>query len=237
MIVRKEIIGWHSTPENSYFKHFAAQTTRRMPPKATVLDVGCGLKLHPHYSSIREGAGAFWGCDVDRQAGSNPALDSFVAGDFVRAPLPLSHFDFVIATYVLEHLENPIEFFQKARRALRSPGVFAFLTPNRRHPFCTCARLVERLGIKRLVHHAYGHTQDGSDRVNEYPAYYRANTISQITLLAQQSGFKSATFNLVAAEWQYYLPAGLRFVTRVYDKLIAERRQEGHLILVGFLGC
>ncbi len=236
MIIRKETVGWHSTPDDSYFKHFAAQTIRRMPPKAKVLDVGCGVRLHPDYSSIRERASAYWGCDVDPEAGTNPALDSFVAGDFVRAPLPLSHFDLIIATYVLEHLEDPSEFFQKARYALRSPGVFAFLTPNRRHPFCTCARVVERLGIKRLTHQAYGHTEDGSDRVNEYPAYYRANTVSQIALLAEQSGFKTATFNLVAAEWKYYFPYGLRFVTRIYDKLIAERREEGHLILVGFLG-
>ena len=140
-----------------------------------------------------------------------------------------------MATYVLEHLATPLDFFERARIVLREGGVFGFITPNARHPFCFFSRLVENLHLKSYAHRAYSCGGDGRFRVNDYPAYYRANTIDNIVRFAREAGFKSAYLTLFAAGWEYYFPYPLRFLAKSYDRLISNHRKEGDLILVGFL--
>jgi SAM-dependent methyltransferase len=235
MKLSQRTLGWGQVPDEDYFRFFTAEILTALPEGATVLDAGCGRSLHPAYVPLRQRASVFWGCDPDPEARQNPALDHFVAGEFDGAKFGDRKFDLVMASYVLEHLSDPLSFFLSARSVLRPGGVFAFLTPNRKHPFCQCVRLVEGLHLKSLLRGTYGQTNDSRWRVNDYPALYRASTVQQIVGLAEKAGFSSGSLFLVSSTWQYYFPAPLRFIPRLYDRLLAERRAEGHLILVGLL--
>jgi SAM-dependent methyltransferase len=235
MILDQRTCSWGDVPHDNYFRLFAREIESRVPGGATVLDAGCGADLHSAYHTIRARATEFWGCDPNYAAATNTALDHFVLGELASADFGSQHFDLVLASYVLEHLSDPLPFFAKARSVLKPGAWFAFLTPNRRHPFCHCVRLVERLHLKSLLHVTYGHTGAQQWRVNGYPAYYRANTVDRIRRLGQEAGFSSGSVILAASGWEYYFARPLRFIPRAYDRFLSARRSQGHLILLGFL--
>lgn len=206
-----------------------------MPEKAVVLDAGCGQSLLPTYLPIRRRAFAYWGCDPDPEARQNPSLDYFVPGEFDGAKFGDQKFDLVVSSYVLEHLTDPLPFFRSARSVLQPGGTFAFLTPNRKHPFCQAVRLIERLHLKSMLRKTYGKASESCWRINDYPALYRANTMVQIIRLAEKAGFSSGKLFFVPGGWDDYFPKGLSFLPKIYDRYLAAKRKEGHLILVGLL--
>ncbi|MCX6907912.1 MAG: class I SAM-dependent methyltransferase [Verrucomicrobia bacterium] len=226
-------LGWGQIPGDHYFQLLTTEVLAELPQNAVVLDAGCGQSLLPTYLPIRRRAFAYWGCDPDPQARQNPSLDYFVAGELDGAKFGDQKFDLVMSSYVLEHLSDPLPFFCSARSVLRPGGTFAFLTCNRKHPFCQAVRLVERLHLKSMLRTTYGEASESCWHINAYPAFYRANTMRQIFGLAEKAGFSSGKLFFVPGGWDGYFTKGLRFLPKTYDRYLAAKRKEGHLILVG----
>jgi 2-polyprenyl-3-methyl-5-hydroxy-6-metoxy-1,4-benzoquinol methylase len=96
-----------------------------------ILDVGCSTGGFLHQLTERfPGAYDATGTDV-----SGPALDyaaskglKVLAGDFLR--VDLSDLDAITFWAVLEHLENPRAFLEKAARLLKPNGLCFVLVPN-----------------------------------------------------------------------------------------------------------
>ena len=171
----------------------------RLTPGARVLDLGCGRggvmeRLHPR-------AGFVAGLDADLRSlrENRAAALPLVCGLAEGLPYADGVFDLVCCSWVLEHLPDPARALAEVARVLRSPepaegtpgGYFVFLTPNARHPLVMFNQAL-RWTRGRLVGRFY-------DRVEEdtFPAFYRANTYSQIERLAQAAGLERVSLRFI----------------------------------------
>lgn len=99
----------------------------RLPPGATVLDIGCG---NGDFLAVAEKAALnAFGVDV-----SSAAVDmcrerglSAEAGDFLTMPLPEA--DVVTMWDVIEHIPDPSSFFARSAQLLRPGGFLVMKTP------------------------------------------------------------------------------------------------------------
>lgn len=163
-------------------------------PSSFVLDIGCGrgglveqlahpltqiVGIDPDWESLRE------------HRLNVPRLVAF------SDDLPFGHnrFDLAFASWVLEHLADPLRTFQALSRVLRPGGAFVFITPNGRHPLAQLNRGLGRLGQVQghLVERFYGRAAEDA-----FPTYYGANSEAAIKSLCQQSGLELELLTAVA---------------------------------------
>jgi 2-polyprenyl-3-methyl-5-hydroxy-6-metoxy-1,4-benzoquinol methylase len=108
-----------------------------------ILDVGCGtgglLRAlgdagYEHISGIELSS---YAADIARK---HTHAEVFT-GDILALPLPKASVDVINATEVIEHLRDPLAFFQRVRALLKPEGVFIYSTGNARGIY---ARLLGR---------------------------------------------------------------------------------------------
>jgi SAM-dependent methyltransferase len=201
---------------------------QRLTPQSKVLDLGCG----------RGGLVEQLSHPLSQVVGVDPDLLSLQEH---RLPLPrlqaISHhlpfhgnsFDLVFASWLLEHLAQPLTDFREISRILRPGGCFIFITPNVRHPLSTLNRILGRVGRVQslLVSRLYGR-----DAPDTFPTYYRANDEPQLAQLAQQAGLRLAELHFVAdPTYLAFTPTLFRLSTWVDERLATARK----LHLVGAL--
>jgi SAM-dependent methyltransferase len=116
-----------------------------------------------------------------RLAGELP-LAAALSGEL---PFVDGRFDMVFASWVLEHVAEPIRVLGEVGRVLRPGGVFVFITPNKRHPLIGLNNLINRFSNfqTRLVQLFYGR-----ETADTFPAYYRANTSAELRQMAAEVG-------------------------------------------------
>jgi ubiquinone/menaquinone biosynthesis C-methylase UbiE len=134
-----------------------------------------------------------------------PALPRAVARA-EQLPLPNNYADLLLASWVLEHLSDPLATFREFCRVLKPGGHFIFLTPNAQSLIARLNRLLKPLQ-NYLVPRLYGRAE-----TDTFPVRYMANTSQQLAQLATQSGFSQQT--LLKIEDPTYLaftPALYRF--------------------------
>jgi len=114
-------------------KHTARVVGSVLPKGATVLDIGCssGLLVDRLARAGYEAFGIDW---------SEPAIEfarkskngSFLAANVDDLAPELLGFklDLVVASHILEHLENPHEFLQSAREIMEPDGYLVIVVPN-----------------------------------------------------------------------------------------------------------
>lgn len=208
--------GWQPATER-----FAALVGEQLRPESRVLDLGCGrgglveqlghplpqmVGVDPDWASLREHR-----LPLPRVAALSNAL-----------PLAGGSIDLVYASWVLEHLAAPAEDLGALRRVLRPAGALVFVTPNRAHPLIALNRALSRLSRlqQTLITRLYGRA--GADT---FPAYYRANTPSDLRRLAAANGFRVETLLTVAdPTYLAFHPRLLAPLSVVEERLPAARR-------------
>jgi SAM-dependent methyltransferase len=122
---------------------FAGAAARHVPAGGTVLDLGCGtgeLTMMIAAGGIRA-----TGCDISpemlRLAAAAGASGASRAIDWVELepgwdvlPFPAETFDAVIASSVLEYVDDPGAVLRECCRTLRPGGVVLCTVPDPRHP-------------------------------------------------------------------------------------------------------
>lgn len=93
----------------------AIQVEGFMEPKENHLDIGCGDGYFLKRSKCRN----CWG--IDLLYGESSDKLAFQSG----------YFDYVTMLAVIEHLENPEDFFLEIHRVLKPGGRFIFTTPKK----------------------------------------------------------------------------------------------------------
>lgn len=103
-----------------------------------LLDVGCHNGDFPRFMAARG-----WRVEGVEVSQSSQRITDFpvYAQEFQNIPVHQPAYDAVTAWAVLEHVHDPMAYFQKASQVLKPGGLFVFLVPNfqsvaSRHLFC-----------------------------------------------------------------------------------------------------
>ncbi|MCT0230744.1 class I SAM-dependent methyltransferase [Synechococcus sp. CS-1324] len=177
----KKLIGDFSTRDGTI--DFYLRVRSILPLSPTVLDLGAGRgswanektigsKLH----DLRNEGAYVIGVDIDQAVLENHAVDqSFVMqGDTI--PLDSESVDVIIASWVLEHVENPVTFSSEVNRVLKPGGWFCAVTPHRLNYRSLAAGVLPfKLHISTLRF-----LQPRRAPEDAFPTFYRMNSINQI---------------------------------------------------------
>lgn len=215
--------GWRPATEE-----YAGLVRAHLQPESRLLDLGCG----------RGGLVEQLGHPLRQIVGLDPDLASLREHRLKlpralalsrRLPLAAQSLDLVFASWLLEHLARPEEDLREIGRVLKPGGHFIFITPNRRHPLATMNRLVGRLGRLQgnIVAYLYGRAPDDT-----FPAYYRANSETDLRRLAQSSGLCVTHLQTIPdPTYLAFTPALFRLACRLENSLSPQR----YIHLVGIL--
>jgi len=217
----------------SFFRDMVLTDVRRLGPRPTVLDIGCGRGLDGEPAlqrSLAEQSGAYVGIEPDPAI---PAADWFTQVHRCRledAPLEPASIDVALAVFVIEHVRSPKTLFRKIFEVLVEGGVFWAFTIDARHVFALASLLAQGLRIKQwCIHHA----RDAGVRcdVEVYPTYYRANTPCAIRRYS--AGFRSVrVMNLhQTGQFDAYLPRRAHPCSHGLDRLAALLRLPGPMLV------
>jgi len=169
---------------------------------SVVLDVGCGrgalsedpILLRRNLQILRGKAAKIIGIDVDRGAQSNPFLDEFRLIKADSWPVDSNSIDLIVADCVLEHIENPQQFFVEIRRVLRDGGILCMRTPNRWSYIALAATVIPRRYHSRVLSVA----QESRKDEDVFPTYYRCNSIGKLRSIMKRSGIEGVAYGYEA---------------------------------------
>lgn len=173
----------------SPFQRFNALVGGLLLDDQSILHAGCGADA----SLCLRGKSRFVvGIDLDRWISQNPDLDGGIIGALSRLPLANESMDLVICRWVVEHLENPADFFSEVCRVLRPGGHLTLLTPNLWNYASLAIRLTphsfHRWFVKNLLK---GEPHDA------FPVFYRANTVSSLQSMGAEFNLQMVHTELV----------------------------------------
>jgi len=200
--------------EDKWDEHlFRREILSHLDGSQMVLDLGAGSG-NPLMNSQGKAA-KVCGVDPDPRVMKNPFLDESRIGTGEAIPYPDSVFDVVISNNVLEHLINPLQAFLEVNRVLNSGGFFLAKTPNKRH----YVALMGRMTPHRF--HCLYNSWRGIDRDDVFPTYYRANSVSDLRVLAKRSKSRVDSLALVEGRPEYlrlFWPAYL--IGLIYERVV-----------------
>ncbi len=192
--------------------------------KGRALDIGCGGDIPQPLEAVAERCGRLDGVDPAPEVLRHPRLHRRWHGPFEESEIPHAAYDLAYAYNVVEHIPRGRPFFRKVRDILKPGGVFWALTPHARHPFALLARAIEVAGLKQLSRSRSRSSESGEYTVNNYPAYYRLNSRSQVARAVTGLGFASLTIHYYPCmQWDTYFPRCLRWAPHLYDYLLGVR--------------
>ena len=159
-----------------------------------VLDLGCGRGGLPE-KLTNELSGIF-GMDAHRHSlvAYRDLRVYLCAGQSERLPFPTGAFQTITAAWLLEHLHAPQATLREIQRVLAPGGHFIFLTPNGANPLLLANRLSIQLPAlqRALVPRLYERSP-----ADTFPLCYRANTRRKLRQLAEESGLRLLSLEVV----------------------------------------
>lgn len=161
-----------------YYHQFIANAIDK---EKVVLDAGCGRGGFEfgHFAKL------VIGVDKDSAAlEENQFVDQKIVADLNNIPLPDNYVDVIVATFVFEHLANPLPVWQELARVAKPGGRFIFITSNLLNPVMLSSKIlpykIQNLLIKKLLKR-----QEEAHRT-----FHRTNTYHKIHSLAHLTGWK-----------------------------------------------
>lgn len=176
---------------------FAAPLVALVPPPGMVLDLGCGtgnLARHLATSGYRvlgvDASGAM--LDVARRSGHWPTIEWVqLDGDPFALPCGNRSCDAVVASSVLEYVDDPLAVIGECARALRPGGVMLCTVPDPAH----VVRRVETAARALTKYSASALARVGPPRLRAYLDYLRLSKnrfrLDQWRSLACSAGLES----------------------------------------------
>ena len=164
------------------------------------LDLGCGHQILPTWrfeqeKRLIETCAMVVGIDPDwNSLAKHRSIRNLVMGKASALPFTADSFDLVTANMVVEHFDNPTQVFLEVHRVLRPGGLFIFHTPNVRGYATKLARaLPEKLKMTLI------RILEGRRSEDVFKTYYRANEETDVTRLAESTGFAPTEIQLIAS--------------------------------------
>jgi SAM-dependent methyltransferase len=134
------------------------------------------------------------GIDVDGAANHNPFIDEFRLITEEFWPIENDSIDLIVCDHVVEHLNNPEQFFSEARRALKDGGYFCIRTPNRWSYIAIAASLIPNKYHSKVT----SLVQEGRKEEDIFPTVYRCNTIRRLKNMMRKHDFEYAVYGYEA---------------------------------------
>jgi SAM-dependent methyltransferase len=203
----------------------------RLSPSMVILDLGAGAGII-RQMNFRGLAARVCGIDLDSRVEKNPYLDEGRIADAGDIPYSNETFDLVFCDNVFEHLDQPQVVFNEIARILKPGGVFMFKTPNRWHYMPLIARLSPH-GFHQFVNRLRGRAE-----VDTFPTRYQVNTLSDVELFAQMTGFNVENIERIEGRPEYLRITALTYVIgMLYERLVnmTELFAPFRVLLVGTL--
>jgi SAM-dependent methyltransferase len=179
---------------------FYTRVRALLEPSFTVLDIGCGRGayapehrgLQRRLKTLKGDCAKVIGIDVDPGASGNPLVDQFhlITPD-TAWPLPDASVDLAVSDYVLEHVDEPEEFFAEIRRVLKPGGYLCMRTTNAMSYFGVAARLVPNSAHAAVVQKAYVRPREEAD---VFPTRYRCNSVGKVRRILDRHGFEHCVY-------------------------------------------
>jgi len=227
---------------------FFGRVRALLKPEMVVLDVGCGrgatvdrLEKNPweHCRIFKGACKRVIGIDVDMAGQENTFIDEFRPIDAASWPVETASVDLLVSNAVVEHVENPDQFFAECGRVLKPGGFLCIRTTNRWSYAAIGAAIVPNQYHAKIV----GKLQRGRQAKDGFPTYYRANTIQAMKRLLRKHGFEGCVYRHIAepnylmfSRWSYaigvyihrWLPSLFWPVLFVFAKRTGDDRVNSH---------
>lgn len=202
-----------------------------------MLDIGCGKGFDDSRTlqqSLAERADSYIGVEPDPDICLGNYFSEVHRRPFEEAELERGSVQLAHCVMVLEHISNPVRFWQKLEYVLATDGVFWGFTVDSRHYFAFLSSWAERLGLKNwYLTKLLG--QKGGQRYTNYPTYYRANSPRRIQPLVENfREFHFESFGRVA-QCAFYLPRSARLPFRWLNILTLKLGLPGSVAAVRLL--
>lgn len=189
-----------------------------------ILDIGCGAGHLIHgLSAVSNGCVAL---DIEGQRlkginKKNPNISCIQANGEDGLPFKSNTFDVVIASELLEHLNNPVNFYREVVRILRNKGILILSTPNsdnltfkilRRLPKTLTISMAKKAGADLNLHPEFSGDK-ALDRKNPHLHKVEGYTQKQLLEFGRDCNLEATflrTFGLAIPDRTYsYLPKTL----------------------------
>lgn len=175
---------------------FRERIIKEIESDFTVLDLGAGAGIIP-FMNFKGIAKKVYGIDLDPRVVENPFLDEGKVADANKIPYPDNSFDLVFSDNVLEHLDQPLLIFNEVKRVLKAGGKFLIKTPNKYHYVPLISRLTPH------SFHQYVNKMRGRDEDDTFPTHYLANSKTDLSQLALNSGLSIESIDLIEGRPEY----------------------------------
>ncbi|RIL11941.1 MAG: hypothetical protein DCC75_01380 [Proteobacteria bacterium] len=193
---------------------FVTMLARVLPAHSVVLDLGAGAGIYPEFD-FRRMSDRVCGIDPALEVLKNPYLTEARIGKGESIPYPDKTFDVVIATNVLEHLENPEIVLCEVFRVLKSGGLFVLKTPNFLHYVPIIASITPQ------SFHIYINRIRGRRAADTFPTFYRINTPRSLRQYAQKAGFLVQEIELIEGRPEYLRISALTYIFGwLFEKIV-----------------
>jgi len=217
----------------SFFRDMILSDVRRLGPRPSVLDIGCGHGLDGEPAlqrSLAERAGIYIGIEPDPSVAAAEWFTRVHRCPLEDAPLEPASIDVALAVFVIEHVRSPKPLFRKIFDVLVEGGVFWAFTIDARHGFALASLLAQGLRVKQWC---IDRARDAGVRrdADVYRTYYRANTPCAIRRYS--AGFRSVrVMNLhQTGQFDAYLPRWAHPCSHGLDRLAALLRLPGPMLV------
>jgi len=136
----------------NYWARYLILLKPYVKPEDKILDIGCASDGLINYLSEGDKYGFDSLMDFYLSNFYMPTDVKWIKGIGEELPFESEHFDIVISTNTLDHIQNPRKFLKETRRVLKKGGVL-FLTVNCHGPFERFYRIMrEKMGLGVPVH-------------------------------------------------------------------------------------
>jgi len=205
---------------------FYLRVNALVEPESVVLDFGCGRGAFFDVSKgikkelrvIKNRCAKVIGLDVDSVAADNPIIDEFHQVRNGSWPLEDNAIDICVCDNVLEHLENPQQFFSECRRVMKNNGYLCIRTPNRWSYVAIASKLIpNRIHAKVL-----NIIQEQRHEMDVFPTLYRCNTLKKLRKEISRFGFVGVVYGY-EAEPSYLSFSSLAYQLGIFHQKLAPK--------------
>ncbi len=181
---------------------FFSRVNSLIDGSSVVLDVGCGrgeysedpIPLRKNLRVLQGKAGKVIGIDVDQHAQTNPFIDEFHLIQSDSWPIESNSIDLIVCDNVLEHINNPEQFFTEIHRVLKNGGFLCARTPNRWSYIALAATLIPN----KLHSKVTSAVQDNRQEEDVFPTLYKCNSIGKLKRIMKRSDFDGIAYGYEA---------------------------------------